>query len=83
MKRVRRTMEEPGSGVVSDDTEGDGGPRGDLHGVATHGVSLAVVQGRVELGVVGGVVLRAADELHVVSVQMAGEGTKISMGTIV
>ena len=65
------TVEHPYAWVVGDDAEGDGVHGGDLDGVSAHGVGLAFDERGVECGVVGGVVLGAADELEFVSVQMA------------
>ncbi len=64
-------MEEPYSGVVGDDAHGDGLAGGHLDRVAAYGVRLALVQGRVQFRVVGRVVCRTTDELHLVSVQVA------------
>ena len=65
-------MEEPRAGVVRDDAHRDGGAAGHLDRVATRGVRLALVQGRVERGVARRVVRRAPDELELVPVQVAG-----------
>ena len=64
-------MEEPSSGVISNDTKSDGMHRGDLDRVTTHGVSLTLNEWRVQSWVVRSIVLCPSDELHLVSVQMA------------
>lgn len=64
-------MEQPCSGVVSDEPESDTLAAGDLDSVATHGVGLALVDRRVEFRVVRRVIRRALDELELVSVDMA------------
>ena len=64
-------MENPDSGVVGDNTEGDTFARGDLDGVTTDRVHQALVDRRVECGVVRGVVRRPLDDLELVSVQVA------------
>ena len=68
---MRRTVEEPHAGVVRVHAEGDRVHGRHLDGVAAHRVRLALVQRRVQLRVVGRVVLRAPDELHLVPVQVA------------
>lgn len=70
-KEGERTMEEPDTGVVGYDTEGDTFTGGDLDGVTTDGVRQALVDRRVERRVIRGVVSRALDDLELVSVQMA------------
>ena len=70
-KRRGRTVEEPRAGVVRDDAERDVLARGDLHRITAHRVRLALVQRRVQRRVVGRVVRRAPDELHLVPVQVA------------
>ena len=67
------TMEEPSSGVISNDTKSDGMHRGDLDRVTTHGVSLTLNEWRVQSWVVRSIVFCPSDELHLVSVQMAIE----------
>ena len=66
-------MEEPSSGVISNDTKSDGMHRWDLDRVTTHGVSLTLDEWRVQSWVVRSIVLRPSDELHLVPVQMAVE----------
>ena len=67
------TMEEPSSGVVSNDTKSDRMHRWDLDRVTTHGVSLTLDEWRVQSWVVRSIVLCPSDELHLVPVQMAVE----------
>ena len=67
------TVEEPSSGVISNDTKSDGMHRGDLDRVTTHGVSLTLNEWRVQSWVVRSIVLCPSNELHLVSVQMAVE----------
>lgn len=64
-------MEHPSSGVISDDTESDTVAVGDLNGITTDGVDLSLVDGWVQKGVVRSVILRALNDLELVSVQMA------------
>jgi len=69
--RTRRTVEEPDTRVIGDDTQGDGVHRGHLHGVSSRGVLLAFDDRRVESWVSGRVVLGLTNNLHLVSVQVA------------
>lgn len=64
-------MEHPSSGVISDDTESDTVAIGDLNGITTDGVDLSLVDGWVQKRVIRSVVLRALNNLELVSVQMA------------
>ena len=66
-------MEEPSSGVVSNDTKSDRMHRWDLDRVTAHGVSLTLDEWRVQSWVVRSIVLCPSDELHLVPVQMAVE----------
>lgn len=65
------TMENPGSRVVGDETEGDTLTAGNLDGVTTHGVHPGLVNRRVELGIVGRVIRRTLNKLELMSVKMA------------
>lgn len=64
-------MEHPSSGVISDDTESDTVAVGDLNGITTDGVDLSLVDRGVQERVIRSVVLRALNDLELVSVQMA------------
>ena len=71
VREGRRTVEDPDSGVVGDETEGDALAARHLDGVATDGVRLGLVDGRVQRGVVRRVVRRTLHDLELVAVQVA------------
>ena len=64
-------MEEPDTRVVGDDTQCGGVHRGHLDSISSHGIFLALNDRRVECGVGGCVVFGSADDLHLVSMQVA------------
>lgn len=69
--RHKRTMEEPDTGVVCDDTQCRGLPGGDLDGVATDRVGLSFDDRGIQRWIIGRVVLRPSHDLILVPMQMA------------
>ena len=67
----RLTVEEPCPGVVGAKAQEGGAERGDLHGVAPHGVRLTLRRGRVDAWVVGRDVRGLVHDLELVAVQVA------------
>lgn len=68
MRDAGRTVDEPDTGVVSDDAERDRSTTRDMNSVTSHWVRLAFNEGRIQLRIVRGVVFGTVDDLHGVSV---------------
>ena len=64
-------MEEPGTGVVGNKSQGGRMHRQQLDRVTTHRVCLSLLQRWVEGGVIGGVVATTVDNLELMTVNMA------------
>ena len=68
---VNVTMEKPGPGIVSDESQSGSLHRQQLDCVTAQWIRLSLHQRRVESGVVRSVVLAAADDLELVAVNVA------------
>jgi hypothetical protein len=70
MMPVDVAVEEPCTRVISSPSNGRASSRRHGNGVSSHGVDLALIDGRVELGIVGSVVHGLVDDLELVAVEM-------------
>jgi len=65
------TVEKPGPGIISDESQSGGLHRQQLDCVTAQWILLSLRQRRVEGGVIGSVVLAAFDDLKLVAVNVA------------